>query len=122
MNVPRDFGRATDHHRLLWPGAMHADVVQLTPTHPGQAGGGRLRIVRERTTSSSILSAIATVIQGAPMAARRDETARSQRNPYIKDRERRKIERQHWRIRLLALAFITVSTAATVALVWVLIE
>ena len=68
------------------------------------------------------LFAIATVSQGAPMAVRRDETARLQRNLYIKDRERRKIERQHWRIRLLALAFITVSTAATVALVWVLIE
>jgi hypothetical protein len=56
------------------------------------------------------------------MAVRRDETARLQRNLYIKDRERRKIERQHWRIRLLALVFITVSAAATVALAWALIE
>jgi hypothetical protein len=45
-----------------------------------------------------------------------------QLNPYIKDRERRQIERQHWRTRLLALAFITVATAATFALAWTLIE
>jgi len=51
-----------------------------------------------------------------------DETARLQLNPYIKDRERRQIERQHWRTRLLALAFITIATAATFALVWALIE
>jgi hypothetical protein len=48
------------------------------------------------------------------MATRRDETARQQLNLYIKDRER--IERQDRRTRLLALAFITVATTATLAL------
>jgi hypothetical protein len=38
---------------------------------------------------------------------------------YIKDRERRQIERQHRRTGLVALAFIT---AATLALAWALIE
>jgi hypothetical protein len=56
------------------------------------------------------------------MAARRDETARLQSNLYIKDRERRQIERQHWRTRLVALAFITAATAATLALAWILIK
>jgi len=56
------------------------------------------------------------------MAVRRDETARPQLNPYIKDRERRQIERQHRRTRLVALAFITVATAATLAFAWALIE
>jgi hypothetical protein len=56
------------------------------------------------------------------MAVRRDETTRVQLNPYIKDRERRHIERQYWRTRLLALAFITGSTAATLALAWALLE
>jgi hypothetical protein len=56
------------------------------------------------------------------MAARRDETARPQLNPYIKDRESRQIERHHWRTRLVALAFITVATAATLALAWALIK
>ena len=60
--------------------------------------------------------------QRGPMAARHDKTARPQLNPYIKDRERRQIERQHWRARLLALAFVTVATAATLAIVWALIE
>lgn len=50
------------------------------------------------------------------MATRRDETARQQLNLYIKDCERRQIERQDRRTRLLALAFITVATTATLAL------
>jgi hypothetical protein len=54
------------------------------------------------------------------MAARRDET-RLQPNLYIKDRERRQIERQRRRTRLVALVFITASTAATLALAWALI-
>jgi hypothetical protein len=56
------------------------------------------------------------------MAARRDETAGLQRNLYIKDRERQQIERQHWRTRLLALAVITVTTAASLALAWTLLD
>jgi hypothetical protein len=56
------------------------------------------------------------------MSARRDETARLQPNLHIKDRERRQIERQHWRTRLLAWASITVATVATLALAWALIE
>jgi hypothetical protein len=56
------------------------------------------------------------------MAVRRDETTRPQLNPYIKDRERRQIERQHWRTRLLALALITVATAATLALALTLVQ
>jgi hypothetical protein len=56
------------------------------------------------------------------MSTRRDETARLQPDLYIKDRERRQIERQHWRTRLLALASVTVATAATLALAWALID
>jgi hypothetical protein len=57
-----------------------------------------------------------------PMAARRDKTAQLQQNLYIKDRERLQIERQHWQIRSLALAYITVATASILALSWALIE
>jgi hypothetical protein len=45
-----------------------------------------------------------------------------QLNPYIKDRERRQIERQHRRVRLHGLAFITFATAVALALAWALIE
>jgi hypothetical protein len=56
------------------------------------------------------------------MAARRDKTAQLQQNLNIKDRERLQIERQHCQIRSLALAYITVATAAILALSWALIE
>jgi hypothetical protein len=56
------------------------------------------------------------------MSTRRDETARLQPDLYIKDRERRQIERQHWRTRLLALASITATAATVLALAWALID
>ena len=51
-----------------------------------------------------------------PMIARHDETTRLLRNLHIKDHERRQIERQHRRVRLHGLAFITFATAVALHL------